>query len=119
MLSEELAARGINIISVSCISMGDPQVNSLITDKPNRTEEVFQQLSLKYEKRELLAIKLFDEPGALAHCCRKLSDAGINIESISIIGKSRDQTEIALKVSATDQAKSLLKDEMISSYDHL
>lgn len=119
LLSEELAARGINIISVSCISMGNPQVNSLITDKPNRSEEVFKRLNLQYEKGELLAVRLLDRPGALAHCCRKLSDAKLNIESISIIGKSRDYTEIALKVSDMAEARELLKSELVTSYDNL
>lgn len=93
--------------------MGDPQTNSLITDRTNWSVETLQKLSLNHEKKGLLALVLYDKHCALAHYCRKLSNEGINMQNIAIIGKSQKHSKLTLPVKCENRAKNILTDELL------
>jgi hypothetical protein len=57
--------------------------------------------------REVLAVTLDDEPGALGRYCRQLADASINLEAVYLSGEKDGSKELVLAVSDLERAREL------------
>ena len=57
--------------------------------------------------REVLVVTLEDEPGALGRYCRRLADAGINLEAVYLAGEKNGSKQLVLAVSDLDTARRL------------
>lgn len=112
-LADEFAIRGVNILSIGGVFTKSTEI-AVVTDHVQRTEAAIEKLGFEYEVRELLQVRLYDRPGELAHCCKNVSEAGINIESIFMMGKSGRNVDIALGVSDFSKAKEILKHYLVS-----
>src|SRR5918999_350010 len=55
--------------------------------------------------REVLAVTLDDEPGALGRYCRLLADASINLEAVYLAGERKGAQELVLAVSDLTAAR--------------
>src|SRR3989304_2143554 len=58
------------------------------------------------DRNETLDVELMDRPGELAKTARRLARAGINVESIYILGSKDGRTQIAMTVSDLERARS-------------
>ena len=63
-------------------TFADFAVIVLICDEVDRAMVVLRENSLKYQKREVFAVGLVDEPGHLAHVAGVLASAGINLRHL-------------------------------------
>jgi hypothetical protein len=57
--------------------------------------------------REVLAVTLDDEPGALGRYCRQLADASINLEAVYLAGEKDGSKELVFAVSDLGRAREL------------
>jgi hypothetical protein len=63
---------------------------------------------MEFTEREVLVISLPDRPGELAKVTKKLARAGINIESLFLLGSRVQAEEVAIGVDKLDKAQELL-----------
>jgi hypothetical protein len=57
--------------------------------------------------REVLAVTLDDEPGALGRYCRQLAEASINLEAVYLAGEKDGSKELVFAVSDLERAREL------------
>lgn len=75
-----LGAAGINMHAFTLSESSDFGILRLITDNTEKAYEVLLEASFAVKKTPVVLVELGDEPGALAMCIQKISDAGISVE---------------------------------------
>ncbi len=103
-----LGGNGINIDSLVAEGWGDVGVIKLITTDPDSAKKLLDRKGFKVDVNDVFTIRLRDKPGELAKVTKKLRDAGINIDCLYLLNKLENETEIALAVDRTEQAKKIL-----------
>tara|TARA_Y100000588_G_C14182670_1_gene894369 strand:+ start:432 stop:827 length:396 start_codon:yes stop_codon:yes gene_type:complete len=107
IVAEALAEANINIETICAIGKVAPNV-ALVTEQIPQTKAVLDKLGVKYTVAELIKVVMPDEPGVLAQFSRRLSDAGVNLNSIYILSKYRGDTEVVFSADDIEKARQAL-----------
>ena len=79
-LCEELAERGVNLLT-ACALTATGAVVAIVTEDEENTTAVLNQFGHEYHTNEVLQVKVPHKPGSLAAISRTMGNAGINIAS--------------------------------------
>jgi hypothetical protein len=79
---QDLAYGGVNIRSIIIVDRGEQGEIRIVTDDPVKTERIFKETGVPYEKESLIAVKMPDQPGALHRVASILASNSINIDYI-------------------------------------
>ena len=110
-VSEALSHRNINILTLAAV-----QATALITalavvvskEQEEETRTTLQGLGLHCEERELITLKLPNQPGELFKLTQKLAESHVNIESIYFMGIDSGEEVLILSVDELERAKEVL-----------
>ena len=85
-----LGDAGVNIGAIGGTSLGGGtgRVQSVPND-PDRTTRALDAAGVRYTKREVLIVRVLDEPGTLGDVALVMSRAGINIDSVYVTTHGR------------------------------
>lgn len=104
-LGETLGEAGINIEAISAFTGQGKGIVHLLVDKADEALQVLRGAGFDVKAaREVAIVALPDEPGHLGRACRKLADAGVNIEQAYIAGGSR----LVVVAQDIDRAREIL-----------
>jgi len=98
-LTEALAMNAVNIKAISTHANGPQGKVLLVTEDDKTAREALEKSKHSFVVSDILSLELSDRPGELAKISRLLSKAGVNMESVYILGNRDGSTEVALKVS--------------------
>lgn len=117
-ISAVLAEANINIRGVAASSSGKQGWVRLVVDNCKGAEEALEDCGFDVEVGEALAVRLFNEPGAVDHVLRILSDAQMNVDYIYMCGllEAQHQTFI-IGVQSPGKAEQVLKAQHIEMAD--
>jgi hypothetical protein len=85
-LTEAIAAKDVNVTSVSGTTCGRSGRVAILTDDDAVTRVTLAETRSVFDELEVTETTLADQPGRLAEATRRLADAGINIEAVLPIG---------------------------------
>ena len=105
----ELANVGVNIKSITAQGQGDCGIIRLVTEDVNTAKNVLEKAGFKLTVSDILIVSLADRPGEMAKIARKLSNAGVDVECIYILGKEGDKVQVAIKPSSIEHAMRALR----------
>jgi hypothetical protein len=89
-LGEAAGAAGLSILGVSAFTGEGRGLVHVLVDDADLAERVFADAGFPVRaSREVLLIPVEDRPGALGRVCRRLADAGVNVEQAYVAGGSR------------------------------
>jgi len=108
-LAEILAKSAVNIRGISTDLGGVKPVIHVITDDEASARKVLSSNGLEFSEREILVISMSDKPGELAKITRKLARAGVNVESMFILGQKVSEVQLAVGVDQRERAQDLLQ----------
>jgi len=108
-VTEALANQAVNIRAIASEGGHENTFLRIVTNDVATTEKAFKLAGLKYEANDIMNVELMDRPGELAKIARRLARAGVNIESLYILGSKNGKTEIAMVVSDPEKAKTALR----------
>jgi len=74
-----LSAAGVNILGVSCESMGNYGFVHLVPDAPVKALQVLKRAGYDVFEAPVFNVDLENKPGELARLTRALADKGVNI----------------------------------------
>jgi hypothetical protein len=104
-LGEVLGAANINIEAISAFTGQGKGIVHVLVDKAEEALEVLADAGIEVKAARRVAVApLPDEPGQLGAACRKLADAGVNIEQAYIAAGSK----LVVLCDDVDQAKDVL-----------
>ena len=104
-LGEAAGAAGINIEGLSAFTGQGKGVVHVLVPEPERALEVLSGAGLDVRAaRDVVVVPIPDEPGAMGAICRKVADAGINIEQAYLATAGR----MVMVVDDVERARELL-----------
>lgn len=106
-VADALAHSVVNIKAIASERRDGYGLIHVVTQDENSTREALQKERLSFDESELLVLSLIDRPGELAKYTKKMSEAGINVDNIYILGGNTGKTEVAMRVDdlgRTDKA---------------
>ncbi|WP_019178591.1 hypothetical protein [Methanomassiliicoccus luminyensis] len=105
-IAEVLSKNSVNIRGIST-DMGAPQpIIRVVTDDEASARSALKAAKLEFSERPVEVVSLPDRPGELAKLARSLSKAGLNIESMYILGNTGSSVEeIAVAVDNIERAR--------------
>jgi len=102
-VTDALAQSAINIRGLATEKHGPKPVIKVITDDEVSTRKSLQRMGFAFEEFDVILLDLVDRPGEIAKVAKRAAKAGLNIESIFLIGK-RD-TAVSMAVITNDLKK--------------
>jgi len=113
-ITERLAARNINIVGIS--ASDDDHVHGVIFLEAEPYDEALRVLAeAGYHaiSEDLLAIRIKDEPGALAKVSARFREPQINIHSMRFARRDGGWATVILTTSDNERARTLLADCLV------
>ena len=108
-ITEALGNTGVNIEAVSAYERNDSAVIRLVTNDANSAMKTLSKIpNINAKESDIIVLRLANKPGELGKITRKLANGKINVESVYIISKGHDFTEVAVKPSLEDFTKTEL-----------
>ncbi len=109
-IAEVLSRNSVNIRGISTDLGSTRPMVRVVTDDEASARSALKAAKLEFAEREIEVIALSDRPGELAKVTKHLSKAGINIESLYILGNTGTTVEeIALTVNEPVRAREVLE----------
>ncbi len=74
----------VNIVAIQGFSRGEESIIQFMPDNPDKAAAALQAAGIPYTNREVLIVKVLDEPGDLGDVALVMTEAGINIDSVYV-----------------------------------
>lgn len=84
VLAGVLGDAGVNIQAVQGVSQAGKSHVQFVPRDPDGAGEALEAARIPYTKREVLVVRVLDEPGMLGQVALVMSRAGINIDSVYV-----------------------------------
>jgi len=109
-VAEALGKAGVNIDAMAGMPTGGGKGDlRLIVADAAKATSALEAAGLKVDRsRELLVVDLADRPGELGRTARALATAGINLDSVYIVGQTGGTKKVAFGVPDVAKAKAAL-----------
>lgn len=109
-----LGDNGVNARSVNCVvSEGQDCLVALVPYDEQAARRTLDDRQIEYQESDILPIDLLDEPGELGRVSRVIADAGVNIESVYVLGRlgSGDtaRIQVGFRLDQVQKAKEAMK----------
>jgi hypothetical protein len=109
-VTEALAQNAINIRGLATDKVGPRPAVKVITDDEASTRKALSKGGFSYDESEVVVLDLIDRPGEIAKLARKAAKAGVNINSVFLIGKKDTPAALAIVPSDMKKAEKFLKE---------
>lgn len=105
-VAETLGSVGVNIEAISAYGSEGKAVFRIITNDVTTTLRALSKLpGIKVMESDTLVYRMINRPGELGKITRKLANQGISLESLYIVSRKQDFTEVAIKTAKEDIGK--------------
>ncbi|MDD5337650.1 MAG: ACT domain-containing protein [Candidatus ainarchaeum sp.] len=100
-VAELLGGLGVNIEAISAYSAENEAIFRILTnDSKTAMKHLMKLPGLRLSEADIIVLEMQNRPGELGKITRKLSNKGVNLESVYIVGKLSDITHVAIKPSS-------------------
>jgi hypothetical protein len=86
-LGQALGEARVNIEAIQAVTRGGQGFVRFVPDSPDRARRALDAAGFPHTEREVLVVRVLDEPGALGQVALVLATAGINIDSVYVTAK--------------------------------
>lgn len=105
-LAEALGNFGVNIEAISAYEKDNQAFFRILTNDATTTMKAISKLGgMKATESDVIIVSLSNRPGELGKITRKLANRDVNLESLYIVGKKNDVTEVAIRPAKPDYDK--------------
>jgi hypothetical protein len=112
-IAERLAARHVNIVQ---LDLSDDHAHGVVFLEAEPYDEALRALAdAGYQaiSEEVIAIRIKDEPGALAKVAARFRDPQINIHAMRIVRRDSGWATVILSTNKNEQARTVLSDCLV------
>ena len=108
-LCELLANRDLDLRSVAGLSHGNRAEICLVAEDVASMRSTLADACMQFEESEVVSELMEDGPGAVAHLCRRLAAAHVNIHSMYVLARDNPLVEMGITVDDPKKAKKALE----------
>lgn len=112
-IAERLAARNVNIVQ---LDLSDDHAHGVVFLEAEPYDEALRALAdAGYQaiSEEVIAIRIKDEPGALAKVAARFREPRINIHAMRIVRRDSGWATVILSTNKNEQARTVLSDCLV------
>lgn len=106
-IAEALAQSSVNIEAIASENSHPEAFLRIVTNDVNTTKRALSRAGYKYDEKNIIVLDLIDRPGELAKLAKRMTRAGVNIESIYLLEKAR----VAMAVDDLEKAMKVVKEK--------
>jgi hypothetical protein len=107
-VTNALSLQGVNIKSLAAIHLEHQAVVRIIPDDVDAARAAFRSANVRFEEKELVTVLLENQAGELTGVLARLSDAGVNLDAIYVVGVADNLLELAIAADDAKKAKKAL-----------
>ncbi len=105
-IAEALGKIGVNIEAISTQEHEDSAIFRLVTNDSATAKKTLSRLpSIRVTESDIIVLRLHNRPGELGKITRKLAARNVNLQSVYIVTRSNEFTEVAVKPAPGDYEK--------------
>jgi hypothetical protein len=105
-IAEAVGGVGVNIEAISAYGLEKKAVFRIMTNDVTSTLKALSKVpGIQVKESEALIYKMINRPGELGKITRKLANRGVSLESLYIVSRKQDFTEVAITTLDKDLAK--------------
>ena len=104
-----LGRKDVNIKSIAGMGFNTQGIIRVIPDNFEAARTALQDANIRFDECELVTALVQNKAGELADVASKLTNNGVNVEALYIIGLEGDLVEVAMAVSDIKKAKKALE----------
>jgi len=105
-VAESLGSVGVNIEAISAYGIDGKAMFRIITNDVTSAHKALSKIpNVEIKELDTLVFKMMNRPGELGKITRKLANQGVNLESLYIVSRKQDFTEIAIRPNEKDLNK--------------
>lgn len=105
-VAEALGSIGVNIEAISAYGIEGKAVFRIITsDVATSLKALSKVPDIQVSEADTVVFKMMNRPGELGKMTRKLANKGISLESLYIVSRKLDFTEVAIRPAKKDIEK--------------
>ncbi len=108
-LTSLLAERHINLKSLAGFSADHKAYICLVAEDVAALRSALEESRIPFQEAEILSEFLENEPGQIADLAQRLSDAGVDIQSMYILARDEPLIEMGFTVDDPKKAKKVLE----------
>ncbi|MFH0737113.1 MAG: ACT domain-containing protein [Candidatus Micrarchaeota archaeon] len=102
-VAETVGSVGVNIEAISAYGIDGKAIFRIITNDATTAIKVLSKLpGVQVREADTIIYKMMNRPGELGKITRKLANKGVNLESLYIVSRKQDYTEVAIRPSDKD-----------------
>jgi hypothetical protein len=109
-VANALSLKGVNIKSLAALNLGNQALMRLIPDDADAARDALRDRNTRFEENEVISVLLENKAGELTGVASKLSEAGLNLDAIYLVGVAEDLIELAIAADDIKKAKKVLAD---------
>ena len=114
-ITSALGSNDINIESLDAKKIDDIGLVMLRVNQYDRALSVLRDAGWNAITEDSLLIRVKDEPGAIADLAKRFRDVNLHVSSIRIVQHYGDWGAIAVSAEPLEEARALVKDELLAS----
>lgn len=103
-LGSVLGDARVNIEAIQAMSREGKGVVQFVPNDPDKAAHALDAAGISYTRREVLIVRVLDEPGMLGDVALVMSQAGINIDSVYVTARGHVVLGVDDLVGATQVA---------------
>ena len=111
-VANALSLNGINLKSVTALSVGNQALMRFIPDNVESARSALRAGNIRFEESEVITVLLENQAGELTGVASKLSEAGVDLEAIYVVGVAEGLIELAIVADDVKKAKKALADQL-------
>jgi hypothetical protein len=108
-VAHALGRHSVNIKSVTAMAFGGQGLLRLIADDVEAARTALREERIQFEESEVVTVLLENHAGQLEDVAAKLSNAGVNLQAIYVVGLDGDLVELAVAADDPKKAKKVLE----------
>jgi hypothetical protein len=107
-VAHALARKGVSLKSVAALSFQNQGLMHFLADDVEAARSALSEGSIPFEESEVVTVLLENQAGELEGVADKLSNAGVNLHAVYVVGLDGDLVELAIVADDPKKAKKAL-----------
>jgi hypothetical protein len=112
-LSELLAEKGINVLSINAQTDSGNAYIRLRVEPYDEALALLRDTGYQAVSDDVIVLRIKDEPGNLARIARKLTENGMDIRGVTMVKRSGDFCVVAVSTDDQEKAVQLLGEHLL------
>jgi hypothetical protein len=107
--TQALARKGVNLKSIAGMAIGNQGLLHLIPDDVEAARSALRESNIPFDESEVVTVLLENQAGEVEVVADKLTNAGINLQAIYVVGLDGDLVELAIVADDPKKTKKALE----------